>query len=150
MFYCIELTDCESHSPLLQPDFSEKTKLASCCSWVGREIESSDNKENNYILAGGKLVCQIITRKLLTWGEEALLPVWVVVEGPAVVPVLSVALVPARLDVRDVGEVGVSEGEVVAGHVDILAVCWHCKKWKVLLITSTSLFLVSGWIRMFF
>ena len=58
----------------------------------------------------------------IIWGEEALLPVGVVVEGPTVVPVLPVALVPARLDVGHVGEVGVGEGEVVAGHVDVLAV----------------------------
>ena len=69
-----------------------------------------------------------ITIVLLTWREEALLPVRVVVEGPAVVPVLPVALVPAGLDVGHVGQVGVGEGEVVAGHVDVLAVGWHWYK----------------------
>ena len=37
-YYCIETF---LHLPLLQPDFSEKMKPASCCSWVGSDIESS-------------------------------------------------------------------------------------------------------------
>ena len=60
--------------------------------------------------------------------EEALPPLGVVVEGPAVVGVLVVALGPAALDVRHLGDVGVGEGQVVPRHVDVLAVGRHCVK----------------------
>ena len=118
------------HLPLLQPDFSEKTKLGSCCSWVGREMESSERTK--YLELNDSLWLG------LTWREEALLPVRVVVEGPAVVPVLPVALVPAALDVGNVGEVGVGEGEIVARHVDVLAVGWHWEEGETVNDTQTS------------
>ena len=55
-------------------------------------------------------------------GQEALLPEPVVVEGPAVVLALGRALGPALLDVGHGADVGVGEGKVRAGLVDVLAV----------------------------
>ena len=62
-----------------------------------------------------------------TCAEETLPSLGVVVEGPAVVGALVVALGPAALDVGHLGDVGVGEGQVVPRHVDILAVGRHCQ-----------------------